>query len=157
MDRKLKSKIRNIGWCMFLLYIVLLVYCLFFSERYGRTAGEGYRYNLVLFAEIKRFFKYRHRLSAESFLLNMFGNIVGFMPFGFFVPLLRNKASLWKTVCLSFELTLAIETTQLLFRVGIFDVDDLFLNTLGGLLGYLCYAVTHGIYRWRFRMRKENK
>lgn len=142
-----KEKIKKAGWLLFILYIAMLVYFLFFSERYGRTAGEEYRYNIVLFAEIKRFFKYRHLLSTESFLLNMFGNIIGFMPFGFFVPMLSKKHSFWRILCLSFELTLAIEVTQLFLKVGIFDVDDLFLNTLGGVLGYLCYLVAHGIYR----------
>lgn len=157
MDNKMKSRIRKIGWLFFLTYIALLVYCLFFSERYGRITGEGYRYNLVLFTEIKRFFKYRHLLSAESFLLNMFGNIIGFMPFGFFVPMLSKKRSFWKVLCLSFELTLAIETMQLLLKVGIFDVDDLFLNTLGGILGYICYAITHGIYRLSYERREKRQ
>lgn len=155
MDNKMKMRIRRVGWLLFLLYIGLLVYFLFFSERYGRTVGEGYRYNLVLFAEIKRFFKYRHLLSTESFLLNMFGNIIGFMPFGFIVPILTRKYNFWRILCMSFELTLAIETTQLLLQVGIFDVDDLFLNTLGGVLGYVCYAITHGIYKCHYKRRQR--
>ena len=39
----------------------------------------------------------------------------------------------------SFELSLLVELLQLVFKVGSFDVDDLFLNTIGGLLGYLVY------------------
>ena len=43
------------------------------------------------------------------------------------------------TVLYSFELSLLVELLQLVFKVGSFDVDDLFLNTIGGLLGYLVY------------------
>ncbi len=157
MDNKIKKRIRSVAWLFFLIYIALLVYCLFFSERYGRTGGEEYRYNLVLFTEIKRFFKYRDLISVESFLLNMFGNVIGFMPFGFFIPILSSKKKFWSIFCLSFELTLTIETIQLLSKVGIFDVDDLLLNTLGGVLGYLCYAIFHGIYKVKYSNRGKNK
>jgi glycopeptide antibiotics resistance protein len=36
----------------------------------------------------------------------------------------------------SFSFSLLIETGQLLMEVGAFDVDDLILNTLGGLIGF---------------------
>ena len=41
------------------------------------------------------------------------------------------------TVLYSFELSLLVELLQLVFKVGSFDVDDLLLNTIGGLLGYI--------------------
>lgn len=34
-------------------------------------------------------------------------------------------------------MSLLVETLQLVFRVGCFDVDDMILNTLGGIVGYL--------------------
>ena len=40
-----------------------------------------------------------------------------------------------------------IETIQLVFKVGSFDVDDMFLNTLGGIAGYLCQWITRAIGR----------
>ena len=44
----------------------------------------------------------------------------------------------------SFELSLLVETIQLVTKVGSFDVDDLLMNTLGALLGYLlAWAVFH--------------
>lgn len=143
------------GWLLFLIYIAMLVYFLFFSERYGRTAGEEYRYNLTLFAEIRRFFKYRQYISTESFILNMFGNVVAFMPFGFFVPMLSRRRGLFRIVCMSFELTLAVELTQLFTKVGIFDVDDLLLNTLGGLLGYVLYEIVYFFYRLKYHRKKK--
>lgn len=42
---------------------------------------------------------------------------------------------------LSFLLSLGYEVTQLLTGMGIFDVDDLMLNTLGGMIGYVLYIV----------------
>lgn len=137
-------KQRIFGWqrvvsqLVFILYLCALFYLLFFSERYGRTdASEEYHYNLVLFREIRRFYEYREILGIQSVLVNLVGNVVAFMPFGFFVPILWPKSRNLFTVALgSFCFSLFVETIQLVSKVGTFDVDDLFLNTLGGVFGY---------------------
>ena len=43
------------------------------------------------------------------------------------------------TVLFSCEFSLLVELTQLIARTGSFDVDDLILNTFGGLIGYILY------------------
>lgn len=134
---------------LFVLYIILLAYFLFFSERYGRTLGsDEYRYNLTLFKEVKRFITYRNILGIESFVVNIIGNVLAFAPFGFVLPIIsvRNRKLLNITL-LSLEFSLTIEVIQLMFRVGIFDVDDLFMNTVGGMLGGICFLICHGILR----------
>jgi len=150
LNRKNKKILLRLGWFTFILYLGVLTYFLFFSERYGRTIGEEYRYNLVLFEEIKRFFKYRHMLSMEAFLLNMVGNVVAFIPFGFAIPYLSSKQRKFLNVMfLSFEFSLVIEVIQLVFKVGSFDVDDLLLNTIGGIIGYIIFKICYQIYeRW---------
>ena len=60
------------------------------------------------------------------------------MPAGFFIPILwKKRKSFLFTLCVTFEMSFVVEILQLIFRVGSFDVDDLILNTLGGILGYL--------------------
>lgn len=126
------------GRVLFVIYVIGLCYFLLFAENYGRGLGQQiYRYNLVPFKEIERFWTYRRELGIRSFY-NLAGNVFIFMPAGFFVPILwKNKKGFLFTVCVSFEMSLLMETLQLLFRVGSFDVDDLILNTLGGMLGYV--------------------
>ena len=69
---------------VFILYIVILCYLLFLSENYGRTdISDEYRYNLVLFREIRRFYDHKDQF-AWMFFVNVYGNILAFMPFGFF-------------------------------------------------------------------------
>ena len=54
---------RLLGKVLFVLYIGFIIYFLLFSDLYGRTGVmEEYRYNLVLFKEIKRFWQYREQL-----------------------------------------------------------------------------------------------
>jgi len=127
------------GWLLFYLYIILLSYFLFFSEHYGRDCiSPGYRYNLVLFKEIRRFIEYRQQLGLESFVVNIAGNILAFAPFGFLLPMLNKRYRGFFTITfLSLLFSLAVELVQMYFKVGIFDVDDIFLNTAGGMLGYI--------------------
>ena len=135
------------GRVLFLIYLAGLCYFLFFAENYGRVTGlEKYRYNLVPFREIERFWKYRRELGIHSFH-NVAGNILGFVPAGFFIPMLwKEKRNFLYTVCMTFQLSMQAEILQLIFRVGSFDVDDLLLNTFGGMLGYLLLML---LIKWR--------
>ena len=51
------------------------------------------------------------------------------------------------TLFYSLGLSLGVEVFQLLTRVGSFDVDDLLLNTIGGILGYVLFLICNGIRR----------
>ena len=120
------TKRQKMGWVLFILYLCLLAYFMFFSESFGRTdTDRAYVYNLILFKEISRCFKYYNVLGFPLFMINIVGNIIAFAPFGFFLP-------------------------QLIFKVGSFDVDDLFLNTLGAAFGFGCYCL---VQQLRYRRK----
>ena len=131
---------------LFAAYLILLFYFLFFSEGLGRASTEAeYRYNLTLFREIKRFIEYRHVLGYKAVFLNVVGNVIAFMPFGFLLPPLMNYKTNWfVTTIWAFLFSLFAETIQLFFRLGSFDVDDMLLNTIGGLLGYIICILLKG-------------
>ena len=59
MKKSTKNRIRVIGVILFFLYLAVLTYFLFFSEKYGRTAEREFSYNLTTFLEIRRFWNYR--------------------------------------------------------------------------------------------------
>ena len=71
------------------------------------------------------------------FIINFLGNIIMFMPIGFFIPLLWNVSNK-KVVIIGFCFSLFIEICQLFLTRGT-DVDDLMLNTIGVILGLLLY------------------
>ena len=133
-----KNRHRKLGIVCFVLYLVLLTYFLFFAEEMGRSPGnrQGYTYNLVLFKEIKRFWMYRRTLGFRAVFLNLVGNMLAFMPFGFCIPV----------TFLGLIFSLCIETTQLVCRVGSFDVDDLLLNTIGALAGFVAFTLAKGVW-----------
>ncbi len=131
-----------IKYIVFVVYIALLVYLVLFAEMFGRTSvSREYRYNLVPLKEITRFITYYHQLGFMAVMLNLVGNVVAFMPFGFCLPMLAGeKTKFLKVTVFSLALSLIIELMQLITRVGSCDVDDLILNTVGGILGYICYV-----------------
>ena len=93
-----KGKHRVLAFVFFLIYFAVLFYFLFFSEEMGRTYSErAYHYNLIPFHEIIRFVKYRHVLGWQAVVLNIWGNIIAFMPFGSFLPIYSKRCrNVWK-------------------------------------------------------------
>ena len=74
MKKETKHIIRTLGTILFILYVLALIYFLFFSEEYGRAAMEErqYRYNLIPFVEIRRFWVYRKQLGLMAVVTNSF-------------------------------------------------------------------------------------
>lgn len=97
--------------------------------------------NLVPIRESVRLFSFylKHGMWTAIWV-NFPGNILMFMPIGFFAGLLSDRPRWWKGTLWTFALSLLIETAQLFVCRGT-DVDDLILNTLGGLLGYGCFCL----------------
>ena len=158
MRNRQNKKYRFFGKILFCLYIIFLVYFLIFSERTGREPGSvSYHYNLVPFQEIKRFWVYRKQLGLLPSFANLAGNVLIFIPFGFFLPLASKFRNLPTTVFLSFFLSLAVEMVQFITQVGCFDIDDLLLNTLGGLIGYLLFAWIHNTSVKRHREMRRRR
>lgn len=150
MKKETKTKIRVVSMLLFVLYLVLLTHFLFFSESLGRTdlAGREYSYNLKPFQEIARFWNYREELGFGAAFINLAGNVLCFVPFGAILPVLSRRArNGFLITLLSFQFSLLVECAQLVSKVGCFDVDDLILNTLGGLLGFVLFAVCNHFRR----------
>ena len=150
MKKGTKHRVKKLGTAFFVLYVLILVYLLFFSEGYGRVADaeREFRYNFVPFVEIRRFWVYRDQLGMFAVFTNIFGNVIGFIPYGFILPVIIHRCRNGSFIILSgFALSLTVETIQLVTRSGCFDVDDLILNTLGAAMGYLIFAVCDHLRR----------
>ena len=150
MKKGTKHRVKKLGTAFFVLYVLILVYLLFFSEGYGRVADaeREFRYNFVPFVEIRRFWVYRDQLGMFAVFTNIFGNVIGFIPYGFILPVITHRCRNGFFIILSgFALSLTVETIQLVTRSGCFDVDDLILNTLGAAMGYLIFAVCDHLRR----------
>ena len=117
----------------FLIYILSLFQIVTFQD--VSWAGS----NFIPLKEILRY-----QIGSNLFFKNVLGNMLMFIPYGFFISYFLKYKKLGPPLILIFIASLAIEVTQLLIG-RVFDVDDLFLNILGGLLGYLLYRLIQKI------------
>ena len=111
----------------FIIYVLCLFYVVTFQDVSWATS------NYVPFKEM-----FRYAIGSRMFFKNVIGNMIMFLPFGFFVAyfLKLNKARY--ILLLSILVSVTIETIQK--SIGrVFDVDDIILNIIGGLFGFLIF------------------
>ena len=113
-------------------YTIFLLYLMFLG--FGREQHEA---NIVrLLPLISTILFVQNTTSWESIIINLFGNIIMFIPFGF-LGWLNAKYFSFKKLIVDFLSTLIIvEALQYLTRLGVFDIDDLALNSLGVWIGF---------------------
>ena len=93
------------------------------------------------------------------FLINFVGNIVMFMPIGFFVPLLWQNISFKKAIVIGALSSLFIEICQLPQARGT-DIDDIWINTLGCILGfgvYIAFKKCIPLFVQKFKVSNSTK
>lgn len=143
----MKQRKITVWYILFTLYCVLMLWLLF--DRTGYEAGIPYREqlkcNLVPFETIGRFLRLlgssQGGLRTHAFI-NLVGNVVMFIPLGFFLPKLWQKQrKLWQTLLTTALIILLVELTQMFTLVGTCDTDDLILNVLGAAIGYGLYKL----------------
>ena len=141
----------------FVYFLFLLLLTIFkggrieFSNEFNsfmyREHGLLGRINIVPIKETINTFMHSETGMRNS-LRNLIGNILVFMPLGFFIPLLFDKFNNLKKVlkvgCLS---SLAIELSQLFVGSNVCDIDDVIYNTLGALAGFICYKTFETIIK----------
>ncbi|WEV71472.1 VanZ family protein [Lactobacillus sp. ESL0785] len=130
---------------LFAFYIILLLMLTTFRNTYfpwqltfyfNRPLSE---INLVF---LKETWKLIYAQSRVDFFYNSLGNILCFLPFGFLVPFVFSKKQTFIRVLLAgILLSVFIEGMQFLLETGVSDIDDVFFNTCGAVLGYLVYLV----------------
>ena len=114
---------------LFILYILLLYYMLISME------SASYGSNFIPFKEI-----FRYSFMSKGFIYNVLGNIALFMPFGYFVSEYLKANKIRYIFITSFLISLTAELIQ--YKIGrTFDVDDILLNVIGAIFGYLAYRL----------------
>ena len=138
--RKLLKGQKVIGWRIFLWWGIFLCYL---SVVLGATLLS--RGGVFTNDKIQPLF-YSYRDAWINFSNAAWRNIILnfclFIPFGIWIPLgIKGFRKFWKTYLAGFTFTLFIECIQLLFRRGIFELDDILGNTVGTMIGYGLFAI----------------
>lgn len=117
----------------FVIYLLAVFYITFLS----RESSE-IRKNLHLFESYINFFIYENDFYLEMIVKN----IIMTIPFGIYLPLLfKSFRSGVKVTLAGFLYSLSIELSQYVTGRGLFELDDLFNNTIGAAIGYLLYLI----------------
>jgi glycopeptide antibiotics resistance protein len=153
MELRAKNKlITTIIWILFILYLALLVKVILFKYSMITTLGMinyankmpiDYRISRANFIPFKTLIHYLGCIKSSGVAkVNILANIVAFAPMGFLMPILLKKLQNGINVSIvSFIVSLLFELTQLILSIGEFDIDDIILNVLGAILGYLLFKV----------------
>ncbi|GAA0696431.1 hypothetical protein GCM10008904_00410 [Paraclostridium ghonii] len=131
---------------IFLIYLLILIKIILFKTNSfidllkGNTSA-GYRgANLMPFKTIFTFFDTTKHFSFLRAISNTLGNIAIFLPLGYLLPILTKKINnIYKVFLVSILVSIAFESLQYIFYLGSLDIDDVILNTLGGVIGYIIY------------------
>lgn len=116
-------------------YTIFLLYLMFFG--FGRTMMDT---NIVRLLPIYSTYIFvEQKLLTNDYkmlVVNLIGNIIMFVPFGFLgwiIPKFKNL----KTLLFSFlSVLILVEALQYFTRLGVFDLDDLLLNSFGLCIGF---------------------
>lgn len=114
----------------FIIYIILLF------ELVTTTDYYAFGNNFIPFKEI-----FRYSALSNAFYKNVLGNVVLFLPFGYFTAYFCKISRFYWSLLMAFITSFTIESIQ----AGIgraFDIDDIMLNLFGAYLGYLAYKIT---------------
>ena len=139
------------GRFLFVVYAALLLWLLF-DRSFDWTEGLSYRQqlknniSLIPFLTIKTYWNVvcRQEYNALFFhcVINLAGNVVLFIPIGYFLPLLWIKMRRFFPFLFTCILSVClVEILQVLTLLGSMDIDDLILNLFGMIVGYLIFMI----------------
>lgn len=142
---------------MLLLYTCFIISVTLFDIFYGRRGISLiewnseilknyllHSFNIIPFGTIKLYINglISGVLSLKHFIINIFGNILAFMPFAILLPLNFKKLNnFYKIMIIMLLFILGIEVLQFATLSGSCDIDDLILNLLGVSVSYLIYKI----------------
>ncbi|MBR5993179.1 MAG: VanZ family protein [Lachnospiraceae bacterium] len=136
--RKINVK-RLLWWLVFLCYIFVVAGATLFSR------GGNYEYDMIP----PLFYSYKNAWNNWSITewRNIILNICMFVPFGLLLPMgLKWFRKCYRTYVAGFLFSLFIELSQMIFKIGIFEPDDLLDNTLGAIIGFGLFLVLFKLY-----------
>lgn len=128
--------------CMVIELVAIAYFTILFRE-----TGTSHTYELELF------WSYKQWIFGGNIWLGMeiLNNILLFFPLGFVLSDALNNSSFWPALLIPLFVSFTIEISQLLFKLGLFEFDDIFNNVLGAIAGWCVFHILRS-----FRSRKRN-
>lgn len=122
--------------------IVLLLFATYILLLFELVTSRDIAISGTNFVPFKEMFRYP--VGSENFYRQVVGNIILFMPFGFFATYYTRVNKIRTITFITFLVSLTIEIVQK-FIGRCFDIDDIILNVIGGILGFLVFVALDAI------------
>jgi len=131
-----------------IIYLIALVWILLFKM--------GVHFSYMSNSRSINFIPFREPLflNGKLDLGEMIMNVVIFVPLGIYAGILFKKWIVGKKLFLFFIISLIIESLQLIFGIGAFDITDIINNTAGGVIGLLNYTGIEKVFKNTLRAQK---
>ena len=140
----LKKLFLNIMFYGVMFLYALILFFLLFKKK---SVGSFQTINLIPFRTII-YYLFNEDVIVRSFAFsNIMGNIAIFIPLGIYIPLHINKKRIFTNSAIVALISLCVEIVQYILAIGTADVDDIILNTIGGLLGILIFKLVYLIFK----------
>ncbi|MBQ8554807.1 MAG: VanZ family protein [Clostridia bacterium] len=80
-------------------------------------------------------------VTMPSLLEEIILNILLYIPMGYLLPFTFKRLKAWHVVLIALLCSVVTEVSQLVFRIGWFEYDDMLNNTMGCVLGLILYGL----------------
>jgi glycopeptide antibiotics resistance protein len=125
--------------------LMYIIYSFVLFHLVTTTDFTSYSNNFIPFKEIMRY-----KITDPLFIRNILGNILLFVPFSYIVTdivyMVCKKTNF--LICTIYVLLTSLSIESIQYFIGrAFDIDDILLNFVGGILGYIVWKIIHIIFK----------
>lgn len=139
-----KRKNKGFRWISCLTFLFFYMLTVITSTVLSRTTSNAMKINIELLWSWRAAFS-----GNKGKIALLVGNIIMLCPIGFLLPLINEKRyRAAMTIFIGCFMSVIIESSQLLLKRGLFEIDDIINNTIGVAIGYaasvlMCWCVKH--------------
>lgn len=148
-NNKGRNKVLNfMFWIMFIFYLLMVLDVLFL-----RGGLNNRNVNLIPFKSISEGIDVYDGIRYRLIDIQIWANVLMFVPAGIYRMIFNKKNSKFKAFINIAIISVLAEIVQYVLAIGVTDIDDVILNSLGGLIGIIIYSLLKMIFKTRERTK----
>lgn len=146
----MRKKIINILFFLgFIFYICFLLWNILFKYVSPINLFSNNRY----FSRTLNIIPFNDILHGYFNKLDIFGNIILFIPLGIYINLIVRNSKIFKNIIIIILTSFAFELFQYIFGIGASDITDIITNTIGGVIGIIIYIIIKMIFKDNIKIK----
>lgn len=148
VKEKSQKNQRTLTMILFGIYFFVLIWAILFKMEFSfKYLHSPREVNLIPFADSMI-------INNKVSLLEIYMNIIAFVPFGVYIAMLKPNWSFLKKVAPIALTSMLVETLQYIFAIGAADITDFIGNTVGGIIGIIIYLIAYKLFKTNMRTNK---